>query len=60
MVLDLQAMRKLATESAHSRALFLDTVLRPVGGWGEEGGLARRQGLREVPIPPSRQIFIPR
>ena len=51
---------RFVTEPAHYRALFLDTVLRPVGGWGEEGGLAKCPGLREVQFAPSRrQAFIP-
>ena len=35
-MLDFHALPQFVTESAHSRALFFDTVLRPVGGWGVE------------------------
>ena len=51
----------LGTKTAQSRASFLDTVLRPVGGWGEErwvppkrrparrpGSLVQRSGSRSV------------
>jgi hypothetical protein len=48
MALGLHAMRKLVIEVAHFRVHFLDTVFRPVGGWGVERWVPRRPGLAKL------------